>query len=74
MRRNLICGMDIGTTHVRVIVGELIRTVRSVLSVSGQALKRSKKGVIVDLDKTVEQLQTQWKKERMVGSAIPSTF
>lgn len=76
MRRNLICGMDIGTTHVRVIVGEL--NTDGTISIVGVGTSPSnglKKGVIVDLDKTVEAITDAVEEaERMVGSAIPSTF
>ena len=69
MRRNLICGMDIGTTHVR--AGRELNT-RSCFGVgtSPQTVRR----VIVE-DKTVEAITDAVEEaERMVGSAIPSTF
>lgn len=75
-RRNLICGMDIGTSHVRVIVGEI--NVDGSINIIGVGKSESlglKKGVIVDLDKTVEAITLSVREaERMVGAAIPSAF
>jgi cell division protein FtsA len=75
-RRNLICGMDIGTSHVRVIVGEI--NVDGSINIIGVGKSESlglKKGVIVDLDKTVEAItQSLREAERMVGTGISSAF
>lgn len=76
VKRNLICGMDIGTTHVRVIVGEInVDGSLSVIGVGTSPSEGMKKGVIVDLDKTVEAInQAVEEAERMVGTAIPSVY
>lgn len=76
VRRNLICGMDIGTSHVRVIVGEI--NIDGSINIIGVGKSESlglKKGVIVDLDKTVEAIKLAVQEaERMVGTGIPSAF
>lgn len=76
VKRNLLCGMDIGTSHVRVIVGE-VNTDGSIniIGVGTSPSEGLKKGVIVDLDKTVEAIAHAVEEaERMVGASIPSAF
>lgn len=75
-RKNLICGMDIGTSHVRVIVGEIIIDGSvNIIGVGTSPSEGLKKGVIVDLDKTVEAIMRAVEEaERMVGASIPSAF
>ncbi|MDW7652432.1 MAG: cell division protein FtsA [Bacillota bacterium] len=76
VKRNLVCGMDIGTSHVRAIVGEInIDGSINVIGVGTSPSEGLKKGVIVDLDKTVEAITNAVEEaERMVGTAIPSAF
>ncbi|NLZ93458.1 MAG: cell division protein FtsA, partial [Firmicutes bacterium] len=76
MKRNLICGLDIGTSHVRAIVGEInIDGTISIIGVGTSPSEGLKKGVIVDLDKTVEAIMHAMEEaERMVGTSIPSAF
>jgi cell division protein FtsA len=68
--------MDIGTSHVRAIVGEInIDGTINVIGVGTSPSEGLKKGVIVDLDKTVEAITRAVEEaERMVGTAIPSAF
>lgn len=75
-KRNLVCGMDIGTSHVRAIVGEInIDGSINVIGVGTSPSEGLKKGVIVDLDKTVDAITHAVEEaERMVGTAIPSTY
>jgi len=76
VKRDLICGLDIGTSHVRAIVGEVnIDNSLSIIGVGTSPSEGLKKGVIVDLDKTVEAItHAMDEAERMVGTAIPSAF
>lgn len=76
VKRNLICGMDIGTSHVRAIVGEVnIDGTISIIGVGTSPSEGLKKGVIVDLDKTVDAITHAVEEaERMVGTAISSVF
>ena len=75
-KRNLVCGMDIGTSHVRAIVGEInIDGSINVIGVGTSPSEGLKKGVIVDLDKTVDAITHAVEEaERMVGTAIPSAY
>lgn len=72
VRKSYIVGIDVGTTQVRVIVGE--PRPDGTVSVIGLGLSPSdgmKKGVIVDLDLTVESIATAVEEaERMAGITI----
>jgi cell division protein FtsA len=76
VRKNLIVGIDVGTTQVRVIVGE--PRPDGTISVVGLGLSPSdgmKKGVIVDLEKTVDAIGTALDEaERMCGQNIDTAF
>jgi cell division protein FtsA len=76
MKRNLICGLDVGTSHVRAIVGEVdLNGTINIIGVGTSPSHGLKKGVIVDLDKTVEAIANAVEEaERMVGTTIPSVF
>ena len=75
-RRNLVCGMDIGTSYVRALVGEINADGSiNIIGVGKSVSEGLKKGVIVDLDKTVEAITSAIQEaERMVGATIPSAF
>ncbi|NLY39340.1 MAG: cell division protein FtsA, partial [Firmicutes bacterium] len=76
VRKNLIVGIDVGTTQVRVIMGE--PRPDGTVSVVGLGLSPSegmKKGVIVDLEKTVDAISTALDEaERMSGQSIDNAF
>jgi len=76
VKRNLVCGMDIGTSHVRAIIGEINSDGSiNIIGVGTSPSEGLKKGVIVDLDKTVTSIKRAAEEaERMVGTAIPSVF
>lgn len=76
VKRNLVCGMDIGTSHVRSIVGEINNDgTINIIGVGTSPSEGLKKGVIVDLDKTVDSItQAVEEAERMVGATIPSAY
>ncbi|MBS3899449.1 MAG: cell division protein FtsA [Dethiobacter sp.] len=76
VKRNLVCGMDIGTSHVRAIIGEINGDGSiNIIGVGTSPSEGLKKGVIVDLDKTVTSIKRAVEDaERMVGTAIPSVF
>lgn len=76
VRKNLIAGMDIGTSNVRVIVGEInVDGSINIIGVGTSPSEGLKKGIIVDLDKTVEAITHAVEEaERMVGTSIPSVF
>ncbi|RQD68660.1 MAG: cell division protein FtsA [Tindallia sp. MSAO_Bac2] len=75
-KRDLVTSMDIGTSNVRVIVGEINqdRTI-NVIGVGTSPSKGLRKGVIVDLDKTVQSItEAVEEAERMVNMEINSVF
>lgn len=73
-RRDIVAGMDIGTSNVRVIVGEVINDGSlNVIGVGTSPSEGIKKGVIVDLERTVESITSAASEaERMVGANIES--
>lgn len=72
IRKDIVAGMDIGTSHVRVIVGEM--TTDGTINIIGVGTSPSegiKKGVIIDLERTVESInKAVAEAERMVGARI----
>lgn len=76
VRKNYLVGIDVGTTQVRVIVGE--PRPDGTISIIGLGLCPSegiKKGVIVDLELTVEAIASAAAEaERMCGFKIDSAF
>ncbi len=71
-RRDIVAAIDIGTSNVRVIVGEIVtdRTV-NIVGVGTSPSEGLRKGVIIDLDRTVESIaRATAEAERMVGSKI----
>lgn len=71
-RRDIIAGMDIGTSNVRVIVGEVINDGSlNIIGVGTSPSEGIKKGVIVDLERTVDSItRAASEAERMVGANI----
>lgn len=76
VRKNYLVGIDVGTTQVRVIVGE--PRPDGTVSIIGLGLAPSegmKKGVIIDLELTVEAIvSAAVEAERMCGFKIDSAF
>ncbi len=76
MRKSIAVGMDIGTTHVRVIIGELnADSTLNIIGVGTSPSRGMKKGVIVDLDETVNSIREAVEEaERMAGLEVSSVF
>ncbi|ACB84890.1 cell division protein FtsA [Natranaerobius thermophilus] len=74
--KNLITGLDIGTTHVRVIVGEMGNGDNiNIVGIGTSISEGLKNGGIVDLDKTTEAIVNAVEQaERMAGVELESTF
>jgi len=71
-RREIVAGIDIGTSNVRVIVGEIVtdRAV-NIVGVGTSPSEGIRKGVIIDLERTVESIsKATAEAERMVGTKI----
>lgn len=71
-RRDTITGIDVGTSNVRVIVGEVIADGSiNIVGVGTSPSEGIKKGIIIDLERTVESIgKAVAEAERMVGEKI----
>ncbi|MDQ0253810.1 cell division protein FtsA [Evansella vedderi] len=67
--------LDIGTSHVRVIIGEMNNGTLNIIGVGETHSEGIKKGSIVDIDETVKSIRTAVEKaERMIGLSIQSVI
>lgn len=67
--------LDIGTSHVRVIIGEMNNGTLNIIGVGETNSEGIKKGSIVDIDETVKSIRTAVEKaERMIGLSIRSVI
>ncbi len=75
-QKEIVVGLDVGTSHVRVIVGE--NRSDGTINIIGVGLSPSeglKKGFVVDIDKTIESINKAVEEaERMAGVKIDSAF
>ncbi|WP_416151036.1 cell division protein FtsA [Salipaludibacillus sp. HK11] len=63
--------LDIGTSSVRVIIGEMTNGSLNILGVGESSSEGIKKGSIVDIDETVQSIRKAVEKaERMIGMSI----
>ncbi|MGR9087703.1 MAG: cell division protein FtsA [Gammaproteobacteria bacterium] len=76
IERNLIVGLDIGTTKVAAIVGELTSEGHiEVIGIGSSPSRGLKKGVVVNLESTVTSIQRAIEEaELMAGCQIKSVF
>ncbi|MEW6067075.1 MAG: cell division protein FtsA [Nitrospirota bacterium] len=56
-QKNIIVGLDIGTTKICVVVGEVIKGELEILGVSTSPSTGIRKGVVVDIESTVESIE-----------------
>ena len=67
--------LDIGTSNVKVIIGEMVNDSLNVIGVGTAKSEGIKKGTIVDIDETVRSIQKAVEQaERMVGVKIESVI
>lgn len=73
---NYIAGLDVGTTKVATVVGEINRDGQvNVVAEGSVASSGLRKGVVVDLEETVRSIQKSLEKaERMLGSTLHSAY
>ena len=72
---DIIVGLDIGTSTVRAIIGELDGLNINIIGVGTAKSDGIKKGAIVDIDKTVAAIKAAVEHaERMVGISIHAAF
>lgn len=75
-QREIVVGIDIGTSNIRVIVGDSRSDFSiNIIGVGLSASEGIKKGIIVDLDKTVDSITRAVEEaERMSGIKIDTAF
>ena len=63
--------LDIGTSSVKVIIGEMVNDTLNIIGVGNVKSMGLKKGSIVDIDETVQSIQKAVEQaERMIGMEI----
>ncbi len=75
-KKAIAVGMDIGTTHVRAVIGEFLASgAVNVIGVGTSPSRGLKRGVIVDLDETSSAVRAAVEEaERMAGLEFSSAF
>jgi len=72
---DVIVSLDIGTSKVRVIIGEMNNGSLNIIGVGSSESEGIKKGAIVDIDQTVQSIRNAVEHaERMVGIKINEVF
>ena len=72
---DFVVSLDIGTSQVRVIIGELNNSSINIIGVGSSESEGIKKGAIVDIDLTVQSIRKAIESaERMVGISIEEVF
>lgn len=73
--KNIIVGLDIGTSKVCAVVGELRDTNLNIIGVGTARTKGIKKGVVVDIDSTVKSVREAVNKaEQMANISIDGVY
>ena len=74
-RENLIVGLDIGTTKICAIVGNLTGEGLDIVGIGTSPSKGLRKGVVINIESTVEAIRTALQEaELMAGCEIKSVF
>lgn len=75
-KKNIVVSMDIGTSNIRAIIGEITKDhTLNIIGVGTSPSGGLRKGIIVDLDKTVQNInEAVSEAERMVNMEINSVF
>src|SRR5699024_2957850 len=67
--------LDIGTSNIKVIIGEVLNDSLNIIGVGTAKSQGMKKGAIVDIDKTIQSIRAAVEQaERMVGMQIESVI
>ena len=75
MDKNLIVGLDIGTSKVVAIVGEISGDEIEIIGLGSSRSRGLKKGVVVNIESTVHSIQRAIEEaELMAGCEIHSVF
>ncbi len=74
-REELIVGLDVGTTKIAAIVGEVTESGLDILGIGTHASHGLKKGVVVQIESTVESIKRAVEEaEHMAGVEITSVY
>jgi len=74
-KENLIVGLDIGTTKICCIVGNLVDDGLEIVGIGTSPSKGLRKGVVINIESTVEAIQKAIREaELMAGCEIKSVF
>lgn len=74
-RSNVLVSLDIGTSKVKVIIGEVTNDGLNVIGVGTAESNGMKKGAIVDIDQTVHSIQNAVEQaERMIDMEIKNVI
>ncbi len=74
-KENLIVGLDIGTTKICAIVGNLTHEGLDIVGIGTSPSKGLRKGVVINIESTVESIQKALQEaELMAGCEIKSVF
>ncbi|HLG19077.1 MAG TPA: cell division protein FtsA [Bdellovibrionota bacterium] len=74
-RDNLVVGLDIGTTKICTIVGEMTDTGIDIVGIGTHPSKGLRKGVVINIDSTVQSIQKAVEEaELMAGCEIHSVY
>lgn len=72
---NIIVGLDVGTTKICAVVGELIEGGLEIRGISTSASTGLRKGVVVDIESTVESIKNAVKTaESITGVEINAVY
>jgi cell division protein FtsA len=75
VKRNFIVGLDVGTTKICAVVGEVVNEELEIRGVSTSASKGLRKGVVVDIESTVESIKNAVKTaESFTGVEISTVY
>lgn len=74
-QENIVVGLDIGTTKICAIVGNLTEDGLDIVGIGTSPSRGLRKGVVINIEATVEAIQKALKEaERMAGCEISSVF
>lgn len=72
-KKDVIVGLDLGTTKICAIVGEIVNGKLDIIGIGSHPSYGLKRGVVVNIDRTVESIKVAVEKaERMSGCEIQS--
>jgi len=74
-KENIIVGLDIGTTKISAIVGEVNDSGVEIIGIGTQPSRGMRKGVVINIDATVESIRKAVEEaELMAGAQITSVY